>query len=72
MPANAIPEPESSQELAWRLANPLLAELTTAKIRELQAERRGHLVAAAKAEHDLVALRRWQLEQTLDPLPFSN
>ena len=69
MPDTPRPKPESSQELAWRRANPLLAELTTARIRELRAEQRAAESQLRRAQRDEQALREWR-EQHMDPLPF--
>jgi hypothetical protein len=72
MPAHATPEPQSSQELAWRLANPLLADLTTARIRELQAEISAARAKAQRASQDLKALNAWVALQGQDQLPFKD
>lgn len=68
MPDTPRPKPESAQELAWRRANPLLAELTTARLRELRAEEIAARRAATRAQRDQEAIRRWR-EANMDPLP---
>jgi hypothetical protein len=68
MPSSPVPGPESPQELAWRRANPLLAELSTARIRELQAEQTLYAKALAASVRDEQALRDW-IVANMDPLP---
>jgi len=54
---------KSNQETAWAAANPLLAELSTARIRELQAEQSRARQQYAQACADERVLRSWIASQ---------
>lgn len=72
MPRTPSPGPKSAQEAAWTAANPLLADLCTARIRELQAEAYAARAAYQQALADVATIRAWQIAQTMEPLPFAD